>query len=100
MLNEIRIDGFKFVIEGHNFVGAAVENDFDTITALVEAHLSALEAAELSRLHEGAIIGDDGAADEAAFDDLNGIAASACGEVAKDWYDSANVFVTISAWPI
>jgi hypothetical protein len=99
MLNEIKIDGLKFWIEGHDFVRAKGENDFETITAIVEAHLSALEAAELSRLHAGAIFGDDGPADQAAFDDLNRIAASASSEVTKDWHDGSGVFVTISAWP-
>ena len=100
MTNEMKINGFKFVIEGDGFVRARAEGDFETITALVEARLAALETAEISRLHAGAIFGDDGAADEAAFNDLNHIAATACVEVTKDWHDPAGVFVTISAWPL
>ena len=99
MTNEMKINGFKFVIEGDGFVRARAEGDFETITALVEARLAALETAEISRLHAGAIFGDAGPV-EAAFDDLNRIATAACGEVTKDWHDPAGVFVTISAWPL
>jgi len=96
MHTSIKIGGLTFGIDGEGFSHA--EDDFAHVAMLTDISLSELDSATVTRLHDGAIYGDDGEATAwAAVDELSAIAAAATSEALSGWYDTSDAFVTIAA---
>lgn len=84
-----------FVIESQGFVSNDARTDFETICERVEKTLDEMPAAEVARLHAGAVETTDGP-EAVALDDIGGRIKS---EVTRGWHNPNGALVSLIALP-
>ena len=94
----MNIRGLEFSLQGDGFRHGSLQ-DFELIASNVEDRLLALPAPELARLHAGSIFGDEGPADQAAYDDLYLLAYEEGEKVLATWAKPEGASLMISAVP-
>lgn len=83
--------GFDFIVEGTGFMHAG--DDFATIAERIETALDGMPAADIARLHAGAMAESDGA-DAMALDDIAGRIKS---KVTRNWHNANGANVSLIA---
>jgi hypothetical protein len=89
----IKSHGKLFAVEGQGFWYA--RDDFDLVVDRIESTLGTMLAADIARLHVGALVQASGR--EAA--ELDDIATSIKNDVTREWYDPSGASVSLIAVP-
>lgn len=87
--------GLLFVIESDGFSRSNARADFETICERVEKALDDMPAAEVARLHAGAVETTDGPEAIALYD----IAGPIKSKVTKNWHNPDGAMVSLIARP-